>query len=159
MADYIATVRAHIGHDVLMLPTTALIMLDDADRLLLHRRSDNGRWSCPGGIVDLGETILSSAIREAREETGLSIDDAELFGIFAGNEFRAEYPNGDRTAVVQFVFIARSWHGRVRIDGESTDIRFFDLEALPEAIPPSHAGFLRYLPEHLRSARALPIIP
>lgn len=159
MADYIAAIRAQIGHDLLMLPTTAFIMLDADGRLLLHRRSDNGRWSCPGGVVDLGETVLQSACRELLEETGLAAIDATLFGVFAGDGFTAEYPNGDRTAVVQFVFIARRWRGEPRVDSESTAIETFDLDRLPDSIPPSHAGFLRYLVPYLRGELALPIVP
>jgi 8-oxo-dGTP pyrophosphatase MutT (NUDIX family) len=45
----------------------------DGDRLLLTRRSDNGQWCLPGGGVDAGERPAEAAIREVREETGLTI--------------------------------------------------------------------------------------
>ena len=49
------------------------IALDD-DRLLLIRRGtppQAGRWSVPGGRVELGETLAEAVVRELREEAGL----------------------------------------------------------------------------------------
>ena len=47
------------------------------DRVLLVRRDRpprKGEWSLPGGVQELGETVLQAAVREVREETGLVID-------------------------------------------------------------------------------------
>ncbi|MEM2976874.1 MAG: NUDIX hydrolase [Thermoplasmata archaeon] len=59
------------------------VVLDDAGRVLLvkHHPSDDprkrfwrGRWICPGGMLEFGETLEEGARREVREETGLDID-------------------------------------------------------------------------------------
>ncbi|MGH9124680.1 MAG: NUDIX hydrolase [Acidimicrobiales bacterium] len=45
-----------------------------ADQLLLIRRGRGpagGRWSIPGGRVELGETLAEAVVRELAEETGL----------------------------------------------------------------------------------------
>jgi 8-oxo-dGTP diphosphatase len=52
-----------------------VILLDENDRLLLIQRARPpaaGKWSVPGGKVELGEALESAALRELREETGLS---------------------------------------------------------------------------------------
>ena len=52
-----------------------VVLLDDADRLLLFSlRNDDGssRWFQPGGGVQPGETHEQAALRELREETGLT---------------------------------------------------------------------------------------
>jgi 8-oxo-dGTP diphosphatase len=46
------------------------------DKVLLVKRGQPPRkneWGLPGGVQQLGETILSAAVREVREETGLDI--------------------------------------------------------------------------------------
>jgi ADP-ribose pyrophosphatase YjhB (NUDIX family) len=46
------------------------------DKVLLIRRSKaprKGDWGLPGGMQDVGETIFETAVREAREETGLDV--------------------------------------------------------------------------------------
>jgi 8-oxo-dGTP diphosphatase len=47
------------------------------DRVLLVRRARPpraGDWSIPGGAVEVGEGVFDAAVREVREETGLTVD-------------------------------------------------------------------------------------
>lgn len=52
-------------------------------RLLIGKRSDTGRWCMPGGHVEDGETPVQGARRELEEETGISVDAADLKPISA----------------------------------------------------------------------------
>lgn len=158
MIDYIASIRSTIGHDLLLLPTTAVILLNDRDEVLMQCRSDNHMWSCPGGILDIGETVRENAVREAAEETGLVVERWEFFGVFAGPDFFYTYPNGDETAIVQSVFLTRHYSGLPRVDAESIELRFFPATDLPSPLTPTHAGFLRHLPAYLRGDIELPIV-
>lgn len=50
-------------------------------RVLLVRRGTEplkGRWSIPGGLVEVGEALEQAVRREAREETGLEVEPVEL---------------------------------------------------------------------------------
>ena len=56
----------------------------DGRRVLLVKRGGQpsaGKWSLPGGLVDLGETTVEAIAREVAEECGLSIRIAGLAGI------------------------------------------------------------------------------
>lgn len=41
-----------------------------------------GEWSIPGGALEVGETVRQAAVREAREETGLTVEPVELLGVY-----------------------------------------------------------------------------
>lgn len=56
----------------------------DGRRVLLVKRGGQpsaGKWSLPGGLVDLGETTVEAIAREVAEECGLQIRIAGLAGI------------------------------------------------------------------------------
>ena len=56
-----------------------------AARVLLIRRAHpplEGRWSIPGGILELGETIAQAIERELMEEAGLQVLPLELIEIY-----------------------------------------------------------------------------
>jgi 8-oxo-dGTP pyrophosphatase MutT (NUDIX family) len=62
-----------------------VVLLDDADRVLLVRGHDvdqPGRtwWFTVGGGIDAGESDVDAAVREVREETGIALDPAALVG-------------------------------------------------------------------------------
>jgi 8-oxo-dGTP diphosphatase len=60
-------------------------ILIDGGRVLLVKRGHPplaGEWSIPGGVLELGETLREAAIREAREETCLTVETAELLGVY-----------------------------------------------------------------------------
>jgi ADP-ribose pyrophosphatase YjhB (NUDIX family) len=52
--------------------TSVIPILPDG-RIVLIRRSDDGCWSLPGGMVDWGEDVSSAVRRELMEETGLEL--------------------------------------------------------------------------------------
>src|SRR5271168_2387323 len=57
----------------------------DADRVLLIRRGTApllGEWSLPGGVLECGETLREAVVREAREETGLTVVPGEMLGVY-----------------------------------------------------------------------------
>lgn len=54
------------------------------DRVLLVRRGRaprKGDWSIPGGLQELGETVGETALREVREETGLTVRLTDQLGV------------------------------------------------------------------------------
>jgi 8-oxo-dGTP diphosphatase len=54
-----------------------VLLIDSEDRVLLtlrKRAPEAGRWSIVGGKVDFLENLEQSAVREAREETGVEVE-------------------------------------------------------------------------------------
>ena len=57
----------------------------EEERVLLVKRGHPplaGEWSIPGGVLEVGETLREAAIREAQEETCLTVQTAELLGVY-----------------------------------------------------------------------------
>lgn len=59
-----------------------VILSEDASRVLLVKRRDNGRWEPPGGVLELDETIQDGLRREVREETGVEVEVGPLTGVY-----------------------------------------------------------------------------
>lgn len=148
--SYILELRKLVGTRPLLVPVAAALVLDDKGHVLLHRRSDGGQWSVPGGGVELGETFEEAARRELEEETGLRAGLLILADVFSGEEFFHEYANGDRSYFVGATFVARELSGTPTPDGvEATELRFFDLHALPNnLIGIGQAILARYRRKH-----------
>ena len=139
MADYIRELRARIGHMRIVIPGVRGILVDDQRRILLQRRSDSGLWGLPAGVVDVGDSVLDALSREVQEETGLTVERAELFGLYTDPRFTVTYPNGDEVQTFTVAFLVRQWSGRLSSDSDEVlDVRFFPLDALPEDLYPIH---------------------
>ncbi|MGZ4626877.1 MAG: NUDIX domain-containing protein, partial [Kineosporiaceae bacterium] len=54
--------------------SVAGVVLDEAGRVPVIQRRDNGRWEAPGGILERDETFEEDVAREAAEETGVTVE-------------------------------------------------------------------------------------
>lgn len=136
VAPHIARLREKVGHDLLLLPSVAVLPQDEEGRILLARHIDIRLFGTLGGAVDEDEVPADAAVREAREESGLEVELTGILAAVGGPEFRITYPNGDQAAYVSTVYAARVTGGEARPDGEETDeLRWFTREelALPDA--------------------------
>lgn len=127
VAPHIARLRAKIGHDLLLLPSVTVLPVDSQGRVLLVRQTDFGVFATIGGAIDEDETPEQAARREAYEEAGLVIEELELLAAIGGPQFRVTYPNGDHTAYVSVVYLARVDDNVIaEPDGEEVDaVRWF----------------------------------
>ncbi|XP_054000709.1 oxidized purine nucleoside triphosphate hydrolase-like isoform X2 [Hylaeus anthracinus] len=81
---------------------------------LKKRGFGEGKWNGFGGKVEAGETILQGAIRELKEECGLSVKDLKKIGLL---EFEFE---GNEILLEVHVFETYQYHGKV-IESEECD--------------------------------------
>ena len=117
--------------------------------LLLERRTDNGLWGLPGGAVFPGETLITTALREIQEETGLIVGIKGFLGIYSDPQDGRIvcYPdNGDLVHIIDVIFIASVVSGNLRTSNESFDVRFFGRHELPaDIVPPAIRPVRDYL--------------
>ncbi|GHC96072.1 NUDIX hydrolase [Nocardiopsis terrae] len=128
--EFLRKLRRHVGHDLLPLVGVTAVVLDGGGRVLLHRRSDDGRWATPGGILEPGEQPARAVVREVREETGVLVE-VERLATVIGQEPHT-YPNGDQVQFLDLAFRCRPVGGELRVDGdESLDVGWFAPDRLP----------------------------
>jgi ADP-ribose pyrophosphatase YjhB (NUDIX family) len=104
-------------------PVACAIPVDAEGRVILLRRGfdpGGGRWTFPGGFVDLGESVPEAAVREVDEELGMAIELGDLLGVYS----RAD----DR--VVLIVYRARAL-GEPSTSPEATEVGRFAPGQIP----------------------------
>ncbi|MER5885077.1 NUDIX hydrolase [Streptomyces sp. NPDC001941] len=124
--------------------SVAGVIVDDADRALLIKRRDNGKWEPPGGVVERDETLPDALQREVLEETGIKIAlPATLTGVYKNMTglivslvFRCEAidgapTTGDETRALRWV----TREEVVELADEAYAIRVLD--ALDRTTPPA----------------------
>lgn len=100
--------------------------------VLMLKKPRRGWWSAPGGKMEIGESILESAIREYREETGMKLILPRLKGIFT---MVIEKKEGNHEWML-FTFLAEDFSGErfsSSPEGELSWIPIEDISKLPMA--------------------------
>ena len=116
----------HFGDESVPVIGINIAIIQDA-QVLLTKRSDFPVWCLPGGEVDAGESLAQAALREAREETGLSVELTRLVGVYS----RPQWWTGHH----EVLFAARSIGGDLRLhDQETVDLGFFHRDQLPNTL-------------------------
>ena len=146
--DYILQLRQFIGHRPILMVGAGIFVIDEQERLLLMKRSDNGCWGFPGGSTEPGEVVEEAARRETFEEVNLTIEEMSLFGVFSGPELYYKYPNGDEVYNVTIMFLSRDWEGEIKLNHEHTEWRWFSANEIPENVSPP----IRPIMEQFKSA-------
>lgn len=119
-----------------LVPAAAAFVERD-NEILLIKRSDNGKWSMPGGTMEFGESLTACVVRETLEETGIHIQCTGLVGIFTDPLHRVEYDNGEVRQQFAIVYRATYLSGELTRSPESPRVEWvphasaFDLEMDP----------------------------
>ncbi len=109
-------------------------IIRDGDRIVLIRRNQEpsrGRWTFPGGLVELGEPVRDAARREALEETGLVVEIGEVAAVL--DNVVHDEAGRIRYHYVIVDFLARPVGGRLQPGSDVGDARWAglaDLDAL-----------------------------
>lgn len=106
---------------------TRAALFDDAGRILLVHEND-GRWSLPGGWVDVDRSIADNALKEVREEAGL---EAEFVRLIALHDWHRRNVRAAAWNVCKAFVLCRPLGGDFQPNAEIVGIGWFTLDALP----------------------------
>lgn len=151
MKSYIQSMRKFVGHQCILQVGASIIVINKENQVLLQKRTDNQCWGYHGGSVDLDEVVEEAAKRELFEETGLIADSLELFGVFSGKELHHIYPNQDEVSNIDIVYLCKEYNGEtIRQEDEVSELKWFDINQLPDNINPPNIPALKKLVEELQ---------
>jgi 8-oxo-dGTP diphosphatase len=109
------------------IPTVDIIIETDGGIVLIARRNEPLGWALPGGFVDYGETLEAAAVREAREETSLEVENLRLLGCYSD-------PGRDpRQHNISTVYVATA-KGTPRGADDAAEAAVFPLDAIPKEL-------------------------
>jgi len=126
----------HGGFSVV--PAAYVFLVDGDDRVLLQLRANTGYYdefwaASAAGHVEAGEPVTEAAVRETLEELGVHVAADTLEPL---TTMHRTAPTG--LAVdqrVDFFFACRAWSGAPALqEAKAADLRWFDLDALPENV-------------------------
>jgi ADP-ribose pyrophosphatase YjhB (NUDIX family) len=103
------------------------LILGDGPRICLVRRAHDpgfGKWTFPGGFVDVGEAPAAAALRELREETGCKGEIEKFVGVYGSCG-----PQGRPVVIV--VYAGRLKEGGPGGSDEVAEVRWFEVKDLP----------------------------
>ncbi|MEN8236757.1 MAG: NUDIX domain-containing protein [Pseudomonadota bacterium] len=126
------------------------VILEHQDKvLMLHRHATgyrDGNWCLPSGRIETHEFPLQAAIREAKEEVGVTI--APKFLHMIAVKSTEDYANGIPWNQIGFFFYANQWDGElINAEPHKHDkMEFFDIKNLPNnSLPVTKKGIELYL--------------
>ena len=121
------------------IPATCLVVIDSMERVLLVKRSVEPRagcWCLPGGFMELGEAPEQAALRELKEETGLSGKVELLLGVSSN-------PSSLYDTVLMVGYLVKQYSGILKAGDDASDAGYFQLDTLPDIAFSSHRRFIR----------------
>lgn len=111
------------------------VMIEYNDQILLEQRVDSNRWAFIGGGLKIDEDLISCAIREVFEETGLSLseDQLQFSGIYDDPSRIAEYPDGNILRIITSVYwVELTTRPLSNRSSESRALKFFSKDELKQ---------------------------
>ena len=120
------------------IPAACLVVVDEAHRILLVKRSvapKMGHWCLPGGFIELGESPEQAALRELKEETGLTGKIETLLGVTLN-------PSDLYHSVLMVGYLVYQYSGNPRPGDDASDVAYFPPRHLPDIAFESHKKFI-----------------
>lgn len=109
-------------------PAAAVAILNGNKELLMLHRKDNKKWTMPGGTLEFGESMVDCALREVKEESGLSVEIKDIIATYTDPNIRVAYSDGEVRQEFTIVYYGETKDFDVKLDAESSQFVWIPLE-------------------------------
>lgn len=118
----------------ILIPEVSVALVQERKVLLLMRQNtgyEDGKYHLPSGHVEKGESFVSAAIRETKEELGVDITSCQL-------RFGTVIDRALQHGRLSLFFLCNAWSGQPgnREPAKCSYIRWYPVDDLPENIIP-----------------------
>jgi 8-oxo-dGTP diphosphatase len=119
--------REYPSHPI---PGVAALIIKDNQVLLTIRGKEprKGLWGIPGGVVEVGETLVEAVKREVHEETGLIVEPMDLITVF--DSINRDDDGRVRYHYILFEYLCKYISGDVVAGDDAPDARWVSLDKL-----------------------------
>lgn len=110
-------------------PAVRTLIVNDENEILFVQEKESGKWSVPGGWVDVNSSPARDAVKEVFEESGYQCEVERLLAVYDRNRYLDIQSTYD---VLCFYFAAKITGGTPRPNHETTAVAWYRLDNLPE---------------------------
>jgi mutator protein MutT len=132
-----------------------IVIVDDQRIVLIKRGNEpaRGKWTIPGGLVELGESNEEAVIREAKEETCLDVEKPRLVDVVSQVDWDAEGKIRYHYVIVDYFVQVRC--GDIAAASDAAELRWVPLEEVETyELTPSFRRFFEKNKEKLVEANS-----
>jgi 8-oxo-dGTP pyrophosphatase MutT (NUDIX family) len=113
-----------------LIPACNLLVTNEFGEILLQQRRDTGQWALPGGAQELGETPSECAVRECREETGVTARVTGFLGVYSDPAHIVEYTDGEVRQEYEVTLLAEPVSGQPAENDEASAVQWTRITVL-----------------------------
>jgi len=128
------------------IPTVDIAVID-GEEILLARKPGEDKYRLVGGFVQPGESYEESAVRELKEETGITAGKLTPMKSFFVDDWRYK---SETNKITTFLYVATDWSGRIAPDDDIEECKWFTLdEFLVDEVVDNHTEMIEYLVDRI----------
>ena len=132
-----------------------VLIVRDSKIALIKRGNEpsKGKWTIPGGLVELGESVEEAVIREAKEETCLDVEEPQLIDVVGNVDLDEDDKVKYHYVIIDYLVHVKS--GNIQAASDAAELRWVPFEEVEDYnLTSSFRVFFRQNREKLEKANS-----
>lgn len=132
-----------------------VVIVRDCKIALIKRGNEpsKGKWTIPGGLVELGESVEEAVVREAKEETCLDVEEPQLIDVVGNVDLDEDDKVKYHYVIIDYLVHVKS--GNIQAASDAAELRWVPFEEVEDYnLTSSFRVFFRQNREKLEKANS-----